>query len=190
MEVEVEVETPNNSYWILKAYPFGILVLAAALNFMFGIDPIQISHPSSEIVGLLSCAAIILVINHSWIMTVTELTRNRFKIFASPEERVSSRHRKADITEEGILEIERCLNTHRNTTENIVYYILLLVIFPFVSPSQLAAWGWILLFPIARVGYTYSYFHGNDNTRGIFMSLALLSVYGMASYLALSFLFN
>ncbi|NKB36230.1 MAG: MAPEG family protein [Gammaproteobacteria bacterium] len=188
--MKVETETSGNSYWILKFYPFGVLVLAVALNFMLGIDPIQISHPSREIIGLISCAATILVINHSWIMTVTELTRNRFKIFASPEEWISSGYRKSDVSEKGIFEIERCLNTHRNTTENIVYYILLLLVFSFVSPNQLAAWSWILLFPIARVGYTFSYLNGNDNTRGVFMSLTLLSVYGMTSYLALSFLFN
>ena len=188
--MKIEVETPSNSYWILKAYPFGVLVLAIALNFIFGIAPIQISHPSKEIIGLLSCASIILVINHSWIMTVTELTRNRFKIFASPEEWISTGRRKSDISEEGIFEIERCLNTHRNTTENIVYYVLVVLIFSFVSPNQLAAWVWILVFPIARIGYSYSYFSGRDNTRGVFMSLTLLSVYGIASYLALSFLFS
>lgn len=186
MKVE---KTPNNSYWILKAYPFVILVLAIALNFMFGIGSIQISHPSREIVGLVSCAAIILVINHSWIMTVTEITRNRFKIYASPEEWASNGHKKSDVSEKGIFEIERCLNTHRNTTENIVYHILFLVIFSSVSPSQIAAWGWILVFPISRIGYTYCYFNGLDIVRGIFMSFTLLSVYGMASYLALSFLF-
>lgn len=188
--MKLEEKTPSNSYWILKVYPFVILVLAVALNFMFGIDPIQVSLPSREVIGLVSCAAIILVINHSWIMTVTEITRNRFKIFASPEEWVSNGHKKSDISEKGVFEIERCLNTHRNTTENIVYYILLLVIFSFVSPSQLAIWSWILVFPISRIGYTYSYFNGLDNIRGLFMSLTLLSIYGMASYLALSFLFN
>lgn len=187
--MKVEVDTQNNSFWIIKAYPFGVLVLAIAINFMFGIEPIQISNPSREIIGLLSSSAIILVINHSWIMTVTELTRNRFKIFASPEEWDSSGRSKSDITEKGGFEIERCLNTHRNTTENIVYYIFVLAVFSLVSPCMVAAWVWILLFPIARLGYTYSYFAGNDNIRGVFMSLTLLSVYGMASYVAFGFLF-
>jgi len=188
--MKVEEVAQKKSYWIIKAYPFGVLMLAIALNFMFGIESIQISNPSKELLGLISCAAIILVINHSWIMTVTELTRNRYKVFASPEEWVSSGYKKLDVTEKGSFEIERCLNTHRNTTENIVYYILFLFIFSFVTPSQLAAWVWVLVFPVSRLGYTYSYFTGNDNMRGIFMSLTLLSVYGIASYLAFSFLFK
>lgn len=179
-----------NSYWIIKVYPFGILVFAIVLNFIFGIDSIQISNPSRELLGVISFAAIILVINHSWIMTVTELTRNRYKIFASPEERILSGYEKFDVTRKGSFEIERCLNTHRNTTENIVYYILFLFVFSFVSPSQLAAWAWILAFPLSRLGYTYSYFKGNDNARGVFMSLSLLSVYGIASYLVFSFIFK
>jgi uncharacterized membrane protein YecN with MAPEG domain len=187
--MKTEEAAKKNSYWIIKVYPFGVLVLAIALNFMFGIDPIQISTPSRGLLGLISCAAIILVINHSWIMTVTELTRNRYKIFASPEEWISSGHKKLDVTEKGSFEIERCLNTHRNTTENVVYYILFLFVFSFVSPNQLAAWAWVLVFPLSRLGYTYSYLTGNDNTRGIFMSLTLLSVYGIASYLAFSFIF-
>jgi hypothetical protein len=186
--MNVEMDTPNNSYWMIKAYPFGVLVLAIIANFMFGIEPIQILIPSNEIIGLLSSSAIILVINHSWIMTVTELTRNRFKIFSSPEEWSSSEYNKSDISEKGNFEIERCLNTHRNTTENVVYYVLFSVIFSFVSPNQITAWVWLLMFPISRLGYTYSYFTGNDNVRGVFMSLTLLSMYGMASYLVFGFL--
>ncbi|WP_373565913.1 MAPEG family protein [Microbulbifer okhotskensis] len=141
--------------------------------------------------GLISFAAILLVVNHSWIMTATEITRNRFKIFASPEERLSSgreRSERSESSEEGVFEVERCLNTHRNTTENIVYYIFLVMVFSLSSPSQFTAWLWILMFPIARLGYTYSYFSGNDNVRGVFMSLTLMSIYGMTNYLVFSFL--
>jgi uncharacterized membrane protein YecN with MAPEG domain len=119
---------------------------------------------------------------------VTELTRHRYKVFASPEEWLTKGCKKTDVSEEGNFEIERCLNTHRNTTENIVYYILFVFIFAFASPSQTAAWVWILIFPFSRLAYTYSYFTGNDNLRGVFMSLTLLSVYGMASYLAFGLL--
>jgi len=134
-----------NSYWIIKVYPFGMLVFAIVLNFIFGIDSIQISNPSRELLGVISFAAIILVINHSWIMTVTELTRNRYKIFASPEERILSGYDKLDVTRKGSFEIERCLNTHRNTTENIVYYILFL--FCFLCITQ----------PISSVGMEFSF---------------------------------
>ncbi len=188
--MEAEENTPGNSFWIIKIYPFGVLLLSIGLNFSFGIEPLQASIPSTELLGLLSFSAILLVINHSWIMTATELTRNRFKIFASPEEQVSNDISESGITEKGRSEIERHLNTHRNTTENIVYYIFLALIFILVSPSQLAAWVWILAFPLARLGYTYSYFMGNDSVRGIFMSLTLLSVYGISGYLAFGFLFK
>jgi uncharacterized membrane protein YecN with MAPEG domain len=183
-----EPPTQGNSYWIVKVYPFAVLLIAIALNFLFGVSPINAAIPSNELLALLSCAAIILVINHSWIMTVTELTRHRYKVFASPEEWLTKGCKKTDVSEEGNFEIERCLNTHRNTTENIVYYILFIFIFAFASPSQTAAWVWILIFPFSRLAYTYSYFTGNDNLRGVFMSLTLLSVYGMASYLALGLL--
>jgi len=187
--MQVEEVAKSSPYWIIKAYPFVILVLAMVLNYMFGINSVQISSPSDELFGLILCSAIMLTINHSWIMTVTELTRNKYKIFASPEEWIANGYKKSDVSDKGSFEIERCLNTHRNTTENIVYYILFIFIFSFVSPSQWAAWAWIIIFPISRLGYTYCYFTGQDNVRGIFMSLTLLSVYGMASYLALSFIF-
>ncbi len=176
----------NSSFWIIKAYPFAVFLIAMALNYSLGIEPFYLSIPSKEIFTLIACSAIGLVINHSWIMTVTELTRNRFKIYASPEEWVSSGLNRSEITEQGSFEIDRCLNTHRNTTENVVYYILLVFVFSFASPSQLAVWAWVLTFPLARIGYTYSYFTGRDNTRGIFMTLTLLSLYGMAGYLAAS----
>ena len=37
---------------------------------------------------------------------------------------------------------------------------------------------------MARLGYTYSFLAGKDDLRGLFMSLGLLSVFAMASYLA------
>lgn len=177
-----------NRYWIIKLYPFVILALAVVLNVLFGVEAVQVSTPSVQLMGYITCAAIILVINHSWIVTVTELTRNRYKVFASPEEWVSSGYKKSDVSEKGQFEIERCLNTHRNTTENLVYFILCLLVFAFVTPGQMAALVWILIFPLSRLGYTYSYFKGYDNVRGVFMSLSLLSVYGIASYLAFGFI--
>ncbi len=83
-------------------------------------------------------------------------------------------------------ELERRHNTHRNTTENTIYFILLALVFVFVSPTTVAAQAWIIGFAIARLGYTYSYLAGKDNVRGLFMSLSLLSKYGIVSYLAMS----
>lgn len=174
--------------WIIKIYPFAILLVSIIINLLLGVTSIEIASPSIGIVKVLSLSAVLLTINHSWIMTATELTRLRFKIYASPEEWKDSGLSKSNITDEGQFEIERHLNTHRNTTENIVYYIFLAGIFSLVSPSILTASLWLLIFPIARLGYTYCYFSGRDNVRGVFMSLTLLSVYGMSSFLAISIL--
>jgi uncharacterized membrane protein YecN with MAPEG domain len=178
----------ENPLWIIKLYPWVLLIVAVSLNYLFDTMPLMVQIPSLELITLISCSAFVLVANHTWIMTVTELTRNRHKVFATPEEWIASGRLKSDITKKAEFEIERCLNTHRNTTENVVYYILLLFVFSLVSPNPIAAWVWILMFPISRVGYSYSYFSGKDNSRGVFMSLSLLSMYGMASYLAVALL--
>jgi len=181
-----EVEQKKNPGWIIKIYPFALLLISIIINLLLGVTSIETAVPSLEIIKILSISAVLLTINHSWIMTATELTRLRFKIFATPEEWKQSGKSKDSITDEGQFEIERHLNTHRNTTENIVYYIFLAVIFSFVSPDIVTASIWLLMFPISRFGYTYCYFSGNDNMRGIFMSLTLLSVYGISSFLVLS----
>lgn len=177
----------NRAKTIILIYPVVILFIGIAINlFAFGINPVFASLPSIECIRAIIIASILLIINHTWIMTATELTRAKFKMYATPEEWAASEINKEDAPELGILEIERHHNTHRNTTENSVYYVLLALIFIVVSPSSIAAQTWIISFPIARLGYTYSYLSGKDNARGIFMSFGLLSIYGMASYLAIS----
>ena len=93
---------------------------------------------------------------------------------------------RRDAPEEGLRELERRHNTHRNTTENTIYFILLAMVFVLVSPTNIAAQAWIVGFADARLGYTYSYLSGKDNARGLFMTLSLLAMYGMASYLVMS----
>ena len=73
-------------------------------------------------------------------------------------------------------ELERRHNTHRNTTENTIYFTLLALVFVLVSPTTVAAQAWIVGFAVARLGYTYSYLAGKDDVRGLFMSLSLLAV--------------
>ena len=119
-------------------------------------------------------------------MTATELTRVRFKMYSTPEEWAASGTSREGAPEEGVLELERHHNTHRNTTENTTYYILLALVFVFVSPTTVAAQVWLVGFAFARLGYTYSYLAGKDDARGLFMSLSLLAMYGMASYLVMS----
>ena len=131
-------------------------------------------------------AAVLLVINHTWLMTTTELTRVKYKMYATPEEWAKNGIRQQDAPEEGLRELERRHNAHRNTTENAIYFFFLALVFVLISPTTLAAQVWIVAFPIARLGYTYSYLTGKVEARGLFMSLNLVAIYGIASYLAIS----
>ena len=172
---------------IVKGYPLGVLLIGVVLNlFVFGVNPVAVSLPSAESIRALVIAAVLLVINHTWLMTTTELTRVRFKMFATPEEWAASGSSQQDAPEEGLRELERRHNTHRNTTENTIYFILLAFVLVLVAPTPLAAQAWIIGYAVARLGYTFSYLAGNDNARGLFMSLSLLAMYGIASYLVMS----
>ena len=172
---------------IVMIYPIGILVVGIALNlFVFGVNPLVISLPSDIGFHALVTAVILLVINHTWIMTSTELVRVRFKMYSTPEEWSASGTSKKNAPEIGVSKLKRRHDTHHNTTENVVYYVLLSLIFVFSSPTVVALQVWIIGFAIARLGYTYSYLTGKDNVRGLFMTLGLLAMYGMASYLAIS----
>lgn len=172
---------------IVKTYPIGVLMIAVALNqFVFGVNSLTVALPSIECIYALVISAVLLTINHTWIMTTTELTRIRFNLFSTPEEWTASGTSPEDASEEGLRELERRHNAHRNTTENTTYFILLALMFVLVSPTSVAAQTWIVGFAVARLGYTYSYLAGKDNARGLFMSLSLLAMYGMASYLLIS----
>ncbi len=172
---------------IVIAYPVGVLLLSVILNVLvFGVSPLAIALPSVEAIRALIIAAVLLIVNHTWIMTATELTRVRFKMYTTPEEWAASGTRPQDAPEEGLRELERHHNTHRNTTENTIYFVLLALTFVVVSPAPLAAQAWLIGFAVARLGYTYSYLWGKDGARGVFMSLSLLAMYGMASYLLVS----
>jgi len=172
---------------LVKAYPFGLLLIAIILNvFVFGVTPLTVAMPSVGTFGALVLAGALLVINHTWLMTTTELTRLHFNMYTTPEEWVAAGTKQQDAPEEGLRELERRHNAHRNTTENVVYFIFLALLLAFVSPPTVVAQVWIIGFPVARMGYTYSYLMGNTNARGFFMSLSLLPMYGIAAYLVIS----
>ena len=105
---------------------------------------------------------------------------------STPEEWAASGTKSEDAPKEGTRELKRHHDTHLNTTENIVYYILLALLFVFASPPDIAAQIWLVGFAVARLGYTYSFLSGKDNARGLFMTLSLLPMFGMASYLVIS----
>jgi uncharacterized MAPEG superfamily protein len=172
---------------IVIAYPFVVLMIGAALNILvFGVKPFTAAFPSIQLISALVIAAVLLIINHAWLMTATELTRARFKMHSTPEEWAVSGKKYEDAPAEGVRELKRHHDTHLNTTENIVYYILLVLLFVFASPSLITGQIWIVSFAIARLGYTYSFLSGKDNARGLFMTLSLLPMFGMASYLVVS----
>ncbi|MBT3306227.1 MAG: MAPEG family protein [Alphaproteobacteria bacterium] len=172
---------------IVAAYPLCVLLIGVVVNlFVLEVKPPIVALPSDEGVISLIIAAVLLVINHTWLMTTTELTRVRFEMYATPEEWAASGTRRQDAPEEGLRELERRHNIHRNTTENVIYFIFLAFIFILVSPTNLTVQVWIIGFAVARLGYTYSYLTGRNNARGLFMSLNLLAIYGMASYLVIS----
>ena len=172
---------------IVKAYPLILLVIGIVMNlYVFGVNPVAVSLPSAEIIGALFIAAILLTINHTWLMTTTALTRARFKIHSTPEEWAASGTSPEGVPKDGLSELERCHNAHRNTTENAIYFILLALVLILISPTASATQVWIVGFAVARLGYTYGYLAGRDGARYIFMSLSLLAMYGIASYLAIS----
>ena len=184
-----ERNSQSRTVVVLKAYPFGLLLVAILANgFGFGVDPPTVALPSSANITTLILAAVLLLINHTWLMTSTSLVRVRNDFYSTPEEWNVSGKRKEDASEEGWTELERHHNTHRNTTENTIYFVFLAAIFILISPATIVAQVWLTTFPLARLGYSYSFLSGNDNLRGVFMSLSLLAMYGLASYLVMGLL--
>jgi uncharacterized MAPEG superfamily protein len=172
---------------IITAYPVALILISMGLNFLaFGVAPLVVALPSADVVYALAIAGILLLLNHTWLMTATELTRLNYGISASHEEWAENGNRKQDVVEQGWIELDRHHNAHRNATENTVYFALLAFAVSMVSPSILSAQIWTIGFAVARLGYTYSALRGKSSLRGLFMSLSLLALYGLASYLILS----
>lgn len=168
------------------AYPFGVAFASLVVNILMGIKPYWPSLPSMDLIFPLVVSGVFLVINHSWLMTATELTRLRFRMYATPEEWAESGTSRNDVPEMGNMELERTHNAHRNANENTLYFCLLCLAFIFASPGTLTAYAWLLGFAVARLGYTYCYLKGKNSGRAIFMTMTLLATYGLASYLVVS----
>ncbi|TQV82641.1 MAPEG family protein [Exilibacterium tricleocarpae] len=176
---------------IVIAYPMGVAAVSILLNLLIlEVSPFTVSLPNYFCLLALSISAIIFCINHTWLMTATELTRVRYKMRTTPEEWKNSEVHREDISDHARYELERVHNAHRNTSENTLYFSLLALPFIFTSPSNLAAVTWLILFSLARVGYTYSYLNGKDEFRSGFMTLGLLAMYGIASYIFLSLVWS
>ncbi|MBM1557612.1 MAPEG family protein [Sulfitobacter mediterraneus] len=172
---------------IIIAYPVALIAIALAINLLlFGVDAAVVSLPSKPVIAALAMGAVLLVINHTVLMTTTELTRMKYDLKATPEEWAASDHNRADITAEAETELERQHNAHRNATENTVYFAMLAITLGLITPVQIAAQVWIIGFALGRLGHGFAYLTGRDGLRGICMSVSLIALYGMGSYLALA----
>ena len=172
---------------IILAYPLALIAVAVLADLLwFGVGPLVPSLPGAGVMAALIVAGALLLANHTWLMTSTELTRLHHKAHATPEEWSASGRRAADMTEEARAELDRRYNAHRNATENTVLFVLLAGVFALSSPPWIAALVWIIGYGLARLGYSYAYLSGRDGLRGICMSLSLLPLYGMAGYLLLA----
>ncbi len=172
---------------IIVAYPLVLTLVALGVNlWLFGVAPAVVSLPAPAMFQALVASGVLLLVNHTWLMTATELTRLNHKIYASPEEWDANGARKEDVSGQGWVDLERHHNAHRNATENTVYFAILAIAMSMVSPTELAAQTWFGFFAAGRLGYTYSALRGNTALRGLFMSISLLALYGLGSYLGLS----
>lgn len=179
-------ERTRKGMTIVAIYPVFVCLVSIALNlFVLGATPMLVALPSAECIRALAIAAVLLTFNHTWLMTATELTRARFKLFATPEEWAARGLSADEASQDGVRELQRHHNAHRNATENTVCFVLLAGVFAFTSPSAIAAYTWAIGFAVARVGHAYGYLKGSDSLRGIFMTLGLLSMYGLASHLGI-----
>lgn len=84
---------------ILIGYPIALIIIALVLNmFVFGVEPLLVALPAPSVLTALIISAILLLINHSWLMTTTELTRLNYKMYASQEEWDEAGVRKEDVS--------------------------------------------------------------------------------------------
>ena len=183
---EEERKKKKKFHLIIIIYPIVLTVIGIIINIICGLKSLNPKEPSLEMLRIMAVSGIIMIINHTWIMTSTETTRNKYGLFATPEEWKQNNKDSSSASQIGLNEVTRRHNIHRNMTENTIYYMFLSIIFMFGSPSIIAFYIWILLYPIARLGYTFAYLSKNTDLRGLFMSLSLLSMYGIASYLFFS----
>lgn len=185
--MKTEETRKNRTAMIVIGYPLVLLLASVAVNLLvFGVRPMAVALPSNDAVIALAIAMALLVVNHVWLMTSTELTRLRFDLSATPEERAARGRDRMDATRLASEELERRHNAHRNTTENVVYFLCPILLLAFVSPAGFVVGAWSVGFAVARLGYTYSYLAGRTGARGFFMSLSLLALFGITSHLVMS----
>ncbi len=172
---------------ILLGYPLGILVVSVFLNLLvLGVEPAVVAMPALGSIRAFAVAGILLALNHTWNMMSTEFARSRHRLVATPEEWAAQGLNPENASKEGLRELERHHNMHRNATENAVCFIPLALVLLMISPSAIVATVWLVGFALARLSYTGSYLAKNTGLRGASMTLGLLATFGLASYIAIS----
>lgn len=179
----------QQTYKVVIIYPLALLVIVTIINyFLLEQQAVRISLPPVYALTIASFTGILLIINHSIIMTVTEIVRTRHRIHATVEEYQASGDHRDQVNQEGWLALERCHGTHRNCTENTVYFACLSTLFLFTNPGLVASCLWLGSFGLARLGHAFGYLRGRTGIRGLFMTLSLLSIYGLSVYLLMGLL--
>lgn len=173
---------------IIIGYPVVLILASVLINVLvFGVSDPVVTLPEQGVVSVLAVSGALLLINHSWLMTATELIRLRYGIYASPEEYANAGRHKDDVPEHGWAALERCHNAHRNATENTVYFALVVILCSVMSAPAALMMVWSFGFAVARLGYSWSALGGRSGWRGLFMSVSLLALYGLATYPLLVF---
>ncbi|MBM7034912.1 MAPEG family protein [Vibrio ulleungensis] len=179
-------DSQRRSAAFVTFYPVLLVAMACLGNWVvFGVKPLQVGLPSNFSLAIMTISAVLMCLNHTWLMTVTELTRVRFHIQTTPEEWSDSSVARDEIPQKGWDELARARNAHRNCTENSVYFVMLGIPLMFCSANDIVS-VWLLEFALGRLGHTYGYLYKSDVLRGLFMSISLLAMYGMATYLLMS----
>ena len=178
--------TTRRARHLVLGYPFVLFALALLINaLVFDITPVSVSLPSSQpLLALVACGCV-LVLNHAWLMTATELVRVHGELRATPEEWAASGLDPAQASAQALAELGRAHAAHRNATENTAVFALLVLPFMLVAPSAAAAWLWLLCFAVGRIGHALAYLQRRTDLRGAAMSLSLLGMFGVASNLLL-----
>lgn len=172
---------------IIGYQPALLLVALAVTVGVLGVTPVAPALPSTAVLGALGTAAVLLLANHIWLMTATELTRLKHDLSATPEEREAAGRTGTAIPPTAQEALDRCHNAHRNTTENAVYFVMLAGLAALITPTPIAMWLWCAGFGLARLGYSFAYLTARTGLRGLFMSLGLICLYGLACTIVLGF---
>ncbi|WP_299419577.1 MAPEG family protein [uncultured Shimia sp.] len=173
---------------IIIVYPFALITAAIILNLLIGVMSAVPAVPTKPILIAFTISGLLLLANHVWLMTSTELTRLKYGLQATPEEWAKAGKVETEADPTGVREVKRHHDAHNNASENTLYFVVLAPAMMLISPTESLAFIWMVGFALGRLGHAYAYLSGKDGLRGIFMSVSLMSLFGMASYVALALL--